>query len=136
MDDYIQVKIEQLKRKKLELLANLGQSIYHQYRIGNIYSDELREYAEQILEIDQKIFQYQTEDEKESQYSLCQCGNLLSDEDLYCGKCGKKVLVHPQETKEFCQVCEIELIPQSKFCHVCGTRQVEKSVHVHRVMNE
>ncbi|MGM8214631.1 double zinc ribbon domain-containing protein [Bacillaceae bacterium W0354] len=124
MNELIDQKIDQLRKDKAKLLSQLGQSIYHQYRVGNIYSEELKEFADQILKIDKKLYEMIVEEREGNAHFLrCECGNLLEQDDRYCGKCGKEVNIDNNHVTSRCAKCQVELVMHSKFCHVCGTRQ-------------
>ena len=42
------------------------------------------------------------------------CGNALSDDMIFCPKCGTR------QAKE-CPKCHTQLLPDAAFCHKCGT---------------
>jgi len=113
-------QLEQLKRKKVKRLTELGQSIYQQYRNGNIYSDELKEFADEILKIDQLIY----ETVKDEQPLNCECGNELNRKDRFCEQCGKEVTQTFRQDEDRCHHCESSYMARANFCHVCGMRRL------------
>ncbi|WP_175615396.1 zinc ribbon domain-containing protein [Piscibacillus halophilus] len=121
MSEYIVREIERLKDHKVLWLTKLGQSVYYQYRIGQIYSDELKEIGDKITELDQKIHSKLKEIHKE-EIIRCVCGNTLDVEDEYCGHCGKAVEENQSNESIVCEDCNTEIMIEASFCYVCGSR--------------
>ncbi|PKR78372.1 hypothetical protein CEY16_01035 [Halalkalibacillus sediminis] len=121
-------RISQLKHRKTLLLTKLGESIYHEYRLGNVYSDELKHFGDQLQTIDKQI--YKTLEEQNSsvrrEHIECDCGHLLDSDDYFCPKCGKKAPIKESKTEPSCDNCNTELYGRANFCHVCGSRQVNE----------
>ncbi|GEL77126.1 zinc ribbon domain-containing protein [Tenuibacillus multivorans] len=125
MSEYIKIETVRLQRKKAELLTKLGESIYYQYRIGNLYSEELKEIGEQIASLDQQLYQYYIKEnsERTNLGHRCVCGHLAERHNTYCSECGRKLEFPEEEEQEKCDECGNEVNSQVQFCHACGTRQ-------------
>ncbi|MGP4072117.1 double zinc ribbon domain-containing protein [Piscibacillus sp. B03] len=121
MNEYIERELSRLRNNKSLLLAELGQYVYYQYRIGQIYSDEINEIGQKIIELDHDIFKLQNQESNETGH-LCSCGNPLNESDHYCAKCGKEVKEERQVDPVTCNQCGIEVVTQAAFCYACGTK--------------
>ncbi|TFB15072.1 hypothetical protein E3U55_12530 [Filobacillus milosensis] len=125
MSEYYRNEIHRLQQEKSYLLTKLGQSIYYQYRIGQVYSEELKDFGEQINELDQYIHQLSIKlsGQDATQAWRCQCGNLIESDDVYCSKCGENTEKAEEESQTDCDTCGTSIVIHSNFCHVCGSRQ-------------
>ncbi|WP_188208069.1 zinc ribbon domain-containing protein [Alkalibacillus aidingensis] len=122
MSSFYELERKRLLAEKSWWLAKLGESIYHQYRMGNLYSEELKEFGEKLQTLDERLHQVRVNEES-IKINYCVCGHEVDTEDKYCGKCGVE-LSHLRANRKgiACTYCQTELMAQANFCHVCGMR--------------
>ncbi|WP_054754233.1 hypothetical protein [Piscibacillus salipiscarius] len=114
MNDYIEQELNRLRAKKSILLAELGQSVYYQYRIGQIYSEELSDISQEITELDQNIFKLQTQNTGDYE-QFCGCGHLINNRDQYCSNCGSEVQKQTNTAFPTCTQCGVEAMSRAVF---------------------
>ncbi len=51
---------------------------------------------------------------------ICECGNILNENAIFCSQCGKKV--EKQEKPLFCTNCGSKVKSDAVFCDSCGNR--------------
>ncbi|MDQ0160251.1 double zinc ribbon domain-containing protein [Alkalibacillus salilacus] len=111
--------------EKSTLLAQLGASIYHQYRIGQLYSDELKGYATRLQKLDTVLHKL---NEPFNSTTTCTCGTTVSEADVYCPSCGQALtFLQLNRQDQSCKQCDTALLQDATFCHVCGTRNREEA---------
>ncbi|MDQ0352991.1 hypothetical protein J2R98_002852 [Alkalibacillus filiformis] len=116
---------ERILADKSWWLAKLGESIYHQYRMGQLYSEELKEFGGHIQKLDHRLHELEVLSGARNIY--CTCGHEVDRADMYCERCGQKLEhVEIDHQDEPCQHCETPLMIGANFCHVCGMRQEEE----------
>ncbi|MET3683340.1 putative OB-fold protein [Alkalibacillus flavidus] len=114
-----------LQADKSTLLAELGASIYHQYRLGQLYSEELEDYAKRLQKIDDLLHRLREQDEL---HKTCTCGAVVGESDTYCHACGQTLSFLKQDHQDdACINCGTYLLVGATFCHVCGMRHEEVS---------
>ncbi|GAA0454610.1 zinc ribbon domain-containing protein [Alkalibacillus silvisoli] len=112
---------ERMLAEKSWWLARLGESIYHQFRMGQLYSEELKEYAGEINKLDQQIHQLKTRNGMSHKH--CTCGHQVEEQDTYCERCGQKLdILNVDYEDQACSHCNSKLQVGANFCHVCGMR--------------
>jgi hypothetical protein len=123
--------VTELKNKKTEVLAKIGQAVYDAHQKSGGYSEysNLFEEAQMIdkqigvkqAEMDtakQAAEQQQKQGERDRMARTCQgCGHENEPGVKFCSECGTKL-----EQATSCSQCGAELKPGVKFCGGCGAR--------------
>lgn len=115
--------------KRTEIILKIGEEVYKRLRSGDLQDESLGELAQEIIFLDQKVFQARKMVEKinessKQDHTCPNCQGKLAPEDKFCGSCGYKV----QETQKYeeielvaCSHCQ-EKVPGNAFCSCCGNR--------------
>jgi hypothetical protein len=128
----LQNDVTELKNKKRDLLAKIGQDVYNAHKKTGGFS----EYAalfEETEAIDKQLNAKQAEmdaakkaaeekqqlEERERMARTCpNCGNENEPGVKFCSECGTKL---GEKQSAHCGQCGAELKPGVKFCGECGT---------------
>lgn len=118
--------IEDISAKKADAILEIGLMCYQKIREGSLEDKEIKEKCESITGFDYIIYDNKRkiyEISKIDKGFLCECGNNVSQEDKFCGACGKKI---EEKIEEFnyivCNNCEMSIIENAKFCPCCGMK--------------
>ncbi len=125
--------VTELKNKKRDVLAQIGQAVYETYQKNGGFS-EYTALFEEADALEKQLNAKQTEmdaakkaaDEKEQQEErermarTCpNCGNENEPSVKFCSECGTKL---GEAQPSHCTQCGAELKPGVKFCGGCGAR--------------
>ena len=111
-----------------KIIKQLGELAYRLVRKGDIQHTELYEQAERVIQYDIELYHANRDLEiqlrKESNGQTCECGATVSEEDTFCGSCGKKVDVPepPSVPTNTCIKCQESIPEVAQFCGCCGTK--------------
>ncbi|MFB4167809.1 zinc ribbon domain-containing protein [Virgibacillus sp. JSM 102003] len=117
--------VQDLTAAKTKVLTELGQEVYLAYRRGEKFASVLDEKGEVLKDLDKKIHAAIGQKEPEAGDMMeCTCGALLTEDDLFCQQCGKKVDVPDTEYQKttLCYRCDHEVPAAANYCNVCGVR--------------
>lgn len=118
--------IEDISAKKADLLLEIGLMCYQKVREGTLEDYEIKEKCKSITGFDYLIYYNKMKIDEISNINkgfLCECGNSVSQEDKFCGSCGKKIEEKIEECNYIvCNNCEMSIIENAKFCPCCGMK--------------
>lgn len=119
-------EMKKLSNEKLKLVEILGTEVYDLFINNKEINDELLPFLEKIKEIDTLITDLENKKNKieknNSNKNVCDCGNKLNENDIFCSSCG--IIVDPDYIR--CSCGSLENI-ENKFCSECGSEIAEKS---------
>lgn len=117
-------KIINAKKKKSNVIFNLGLATYEEIRAGKLKNDRLEAICEGIIGFDYIIYNTKLESNKlhNTQLSIqCSCGNELKKTDKFCNECGKKVILSECIKNNItCHKCDVVVDKNDVFCGCCG----------------
>ena len=120
-------EVKELQKKRTNYILELGETAYSNLRRGE--EIELL-FVDRIKELDKKIFDLLNVIEEKriaEEGKLCECGNVLTAEDKFCKKCGKKLetinQTDPSELIE-CPNCKTFNVKSNNYCNSCGFKLV------------
>ncbi|MFD3450177.1 hypothetical protein ACFDTO_36990 [Microbacteriaceae bacterium 4G12] len=123
---------EQLNRKT-EILLELGQQVYMQFRGAGIQEEQLQHVADPIKQLDITIYQARRRvaelQKQQGDKGTCECGGTLSITDKFCGSCGRPnsmIIVERHVETVACMSCNEQIANDACYCPVCGIKRGEK----------
>lgn len=124
--DKLNKSVEDASLRKEEALLELGIFIYKKVREGLLDNEEINEKCESIIGFDHVIYDSKVKIDKfnkQLQGIKCSCGAILTSEDRFCGKCGRKVEI-PVDNTEYieCKRCLSNIDKTSTYCPCCGIK--------------
>lgn len=124
--DKLNKSVEDASLRKEESLLELGIFIYKKVREGLLDNEEINEKCESIIGFDHVIYDSKVKIDKfnkQLQGIKCSCGAILTPEDRFCGKCGRKVEI-PVDNTEYieCKRCLSNIDKTSTYCPCCGIK--------------
>lgn len=124
--DKLNKSVEDASLRKEEALLELGIFIYKKVREGLLDNEEINEKCESIIGFDHVIYDSKVKIDKfnkQLQGIKCSCGAILTPEDRFCGKCGRKVEI-PVDNTEYieCKRCLSNIDKTSTYCPCCGIK--------------
>ncbi len=129
---FLQNDVTELKNKKKDVLAKIGQAVYDAHQKSGGYSEYAALFEEAQM-IDKQLGVKQTEmdaakkaaeekqkqDDRERMARTCpSCGFENEAGVKFCAECGTKL----EQQAAHCGQCGAELKPGVKFCGDCGAR--------------
>lgn len=125
-------EINESSVKKTKVLLEVGQVTYKKMRNGEIVDPQLLSITEQLIAIDQQIYQSNVKVNQlnsrnsDDQGKVCpSCQTTNSVDANFCGGCGGKIEADIKveiSGEATCQKCE-EAIPEvANFCPCCGSK--------------
>lgn len=83
--------ISEIETKIKDVLAELGASIYNEYKEGSEFDDDIAQKCSQLDEFYQEIEEIKTKIAQLTKTTVCKnCGALINNESVFCPKCGAK----------------------------------------------
>ena len=124
--DKLNKSVEDASLRKEESLLELGIFVYKKVREGLLDNEEINEKCESIIGFDHVIYDSKVKIDKfnkQLQGIKCSCGAILTPEDRFCGKCGRKVEI-PVDNTEYieCKRCLSNIDKTSTYCPCCGIK--------------
>ena len=123
-------EIESIRRDKRGILQDLGNIVYAMFQQGCVFDQEaITAKCRDISDVDARLAEKEKELEQihaRAEDSLtrppgsgvfCECGEEITPETKFCGKCGKRV-----GHRNTCPNCGAELPAEAKFCGKCGMK--------------
>lgn len=120
-DKMEQLNEKQLEMKRAEMILQLGEEVYGEIRRRNIsVSDDMKEIAGQIVEIDKQLIQVKNSNLDTSDNICPECNNPIEDGNLFCPNCGFSIKEYNEKFTGICRVCGTKTVDGQKFCEACG----------------
>lgn len=83
--------ISGLETKMNEILCQLGEKLYGEYKNGSEFDEEISAKCAQIDVIKKEINEFKTKIAEAQNCDICaECGEFVANNALYCPKCGTK----------------------------------------------
>lgn len=114
-------EMKKLSNEKLKLIEILGVEVYDLFINNKEINHELLPFLEKIKEIDALITDLEKKKNNNSNKNICDCGNKLNKDDIFCSSCGKIV----DSNYIRCTCGSLEKI-ENKYCSKCGNEIVAK----------
>ncbi|MGC4376619.1 zinc ribbon domain-containing protein [Fictibacillus sp. Mic-4] len=116
------------RTKRLELVIQLGETVYSQLRKGDYVNPELETFKNDMIELDRTIYQINKtlqEVQQKENGMACNCGNPIQPTDKFCGSCGERIEQLAKLNEEEmvrCRTCEEPVPIGASFCASCGLK--------------
>lgn len=97
-------------------IGNVGGAVGG-FMIGKAFGGNIADFTKDVLNTENVSASNPSENVQNKTSSACfcsQCGNSLTEDMLFCPKCGTR------QAKQ-CANCHTRLLPDAAFCHKCGT---------------
>lgn len=83
--------ISNLETKANEVLCQLGEKLYNEYKNGSEFDEDITAKCVLIDGIKKEIEEFKSKIAEAQNCEICsQCGELVANDALYCPKCGAK----------------------------------------------
>lgn len=115
-------QIASMRRKRLEMVANLGEALLEQFRIGKFNVAALQQHAESVFELEKRILELESQVEPQGPVPGARnmphqpAGQRMSSE------MGHEFSAAEQSSEEVCAACGSQVPKVSVFCPQCGHR--------------
>ena len=84
--------IGEIKNRKKECLAELGEKLYTEYKNGTEFEGDILKICERIDELQTEIDEVKEKIVAIKEGTLCtECGEILPKESTFCSKCGTRI---------------------------------------------